>query len=74
MFMMPIFQNEKIEILYSSALAEIKGDGKVSAVILQNGSILEADGVFVSIGLEPDNDRFKDVNICQYLQINVLYH
>ena len=53
--------NEKIEILYSQSPTEIKGDNKVSSVALQNGVELVVDGVFVAIGLKPDNERFENI-------------
>ena len=56
-----VVNNEKIEILYSSVLSEIKGDSQVSAVILQNGREIAVSGVFVAIGLEPDNERFSGI-------------
>ena len=56
-----VVNNDKIEILYSKTLTEIKGEGKVSSVVLQNGEELAVDGVFVAIGLEPDNERFLGV-------------
>ena len=56
-----VVNNEKIEILYSSVLSEIKGDSQVSTVILQNGREIAVSGVFVAIGLEPDNERFSGI-------------
>ena len=56
-----VVNNEKIEILYSQTLTEIKGEEKVSSALLQNGEELAVDGVFVAIGLEPDNERFSGI-------------
>ncbi len=61
-----VIQNPKIDILYSSALKEIKGDEqKVTKIILENQkdkSIkeLDADGVFIAIGMKPNTAIFKD--------------
>lgn len=61
-----VINNGNIEIMYSTVPVEIKGESKVSSVVLQNkvdGSITElnAEGVFVAIGLKPDNERFKNI-------------
>lgn len=61
-----VINNGNIEIMYSAVPVEIKGESKVSSVVLQNkadGSITElnAEGVFVAIGLKPDNERFKNI-------------
>ena len=59
-----VVENDKIEILYSHIPTEIKGDNKVYAIVLQNGegkTELVVDGVFVAIGLKPDNERFSNI-------------
>ena len=56
-----VVNNEKIEILYSQSPTEIKGDNKVSSLVLQEGVELLVDGVFVAIGLKPDNERFENI-------------
>ena len=61
-----VLGNEKIEVLYSFIPEKIEGDQKVSAIVLKDaktGELVkkETDGVFVAIGLEPDNARFEDV-------------
>ena len=53
-----VLANEKIEIVYNSAVAEIKGDEKVSGLVLENtvdGSKSELDvtGLFIAIGSDP---------------------
>ena len=57
--------NKKIEILYSYVPEKINGDTKVSGIILKstkNGEETELllSGVFVAIGLEPDNNKFEN--------------
>ncbi|MBQ2896882.1 MAG: thioredoxin-disulfide reductase [Clostridia bacterium] len=59
-------QNEKIEILFSFVLEKITGSDKVEQVSLVNtksGETMkkEVNGVFVAIGLEPDNSRFENI-------------
>jgi len=61
-----LFKNNKIEILYSYVPTVIKGEGKVSSVNLKStkgeaDKELSVSGVFVAIGLEPDNERFSGV-------------
>lgn len=53
-----VLANEKIEIVYNSTVAEIKGDEKVSGLVLENtvdGSKSELDvtGLFIAIGSDP---------------------
>jgi thioredoxin reductase (NADPH) len=53
-----VLANEKIEIIYNSAVAEIKGEAKVEGVVLENTvdgakSDLEITGLFIAIGSDP---------------------
>jgi thioredoxin reductase (NADPH) len=53
------FRNEKIEFLWDSVVTEIMGDGKVTGVRLKNvkteeKSALEADGIFIYVGVIPN--------------------
>lgn len=53
-----VLANEKIEIVYNSAVAEIKGDSKVAGLVLENTvdgskSELEVTGLFIAIGSDP---------------------
>lgn len=59
------FENEKIEFVWNSVLAEIKGDDEVEAVVVKNlktGSLTEtrADGVFIYVGMVPGTGFLKD--------------
>jgi thioredoxin reductase (NADPH) len=52
------FDNPKIEFIWNSAVAELKGDGKLEAVVLEdtrNGDRTELalDGLFIAIGNDP---------------------
>lgn len=64
------FKNEKIEFMYDTIVKEIKGDGLIESMTLENmkdGSITEikADpndgtfGIFVSIGYKPATEIYK---------------
>ena len=53
-----VLENPKIEVLYNSAVAEIKGEAKVEGLVLENtvdGSKrnLEVSGLFIAIGSDP---------------------
>jgi len=53
------FRNEKIEFVWDSVITEILGEGKVAGVRLKNvkteeESTLEADGVFIYVGVIPN--------------------
>ena len=57
-------ENPKIEFLWNSVISDIKGDKKVGTVLvknMENGNErqLEAGGVFVAIGHEPNTMIFK---------------
>lgn len=58
------FSNEKINVIYDSAIEEILGDHKVAGVRLRNlktdeEKIIRLDGVFVAIGHAPNTKVFK---------------
>lgn len=62
------FANEKIRFIWSSVVKEIKGDKRVSSVIVENaktGEISEHEfgGVFIYVGLEPVSEFVKDLGI-----------
>lgn len=62
------FANEKIRFIWSSVVKEIKGDKRVSSVIVKNvktGEISEHEfgGVFIYVGLEPVSEFVKDLGI-----------
>lgn len=52
------FDNPKIEFIWNSAVSELKGDAKLSGVVLENTqtgekSDLALDGLFIAIGNDP---------------------
>ncbi|RID95435.1 thioredoxin-disulfide reductase [Streptococcus constellatus] len=62
------FANEKIRFILGSVVKEIKGDKRVSSVIVENvktGEISEHEfgGVFIYVGLEPVSEFVKDLGI-----------
>jgi len=57
--------NEKIKFHWDSAITEVKGDQKMQQVILKNlktneETTLDAGGLFVAIGHDPNTQLFKD--------------
>lgn len=52
------FDNPKIEFIWNSAVSELKGDAKLSGLVLENTqtgekSELEVEGLFIAIGNDP---------------------
>ena len=65
-WMEKISKNEKIEIMLNSFVKEVKGEGKVSAVLYeQNGEAKElpVQGVFIEIGTVPGVGVAKDLGV-----------
>lgn len=63
------FKNEKISFVWDSAVEAINGDGtKVTGVTLKNTktnerSEMQADGIFIYVGLDPLSEPFKNLGI-----------
>lgn len=59
-------EKENIGFLFNKIVKEIIGTNKVESVILsdvtdKSETTVSVDAVFVAIGLEPDNERFRDI-------------
>lgn len=57
-------QKSNVEIIYNAAVKEFVGEDELKQVkIIADGNekTLDVDGVFIAIGLVPQNDEFKDV-------------
>ncbi|MFP3390693.1 thioredoxin-disulfide reductase [Brevibacillus sp. SIMBA_040] len=62
------FENEKIEVIWDSAVKEIRGEGKVQSVLLENTktgeqSDLSTDGVFIYVGMDPLTESVRPLGI-----------
>lgn len=56
-----VLANEKIEVLWNSVIEEVNGESRVESLNLRNvkddtTSTLKVDGLFVSIGMDPNTD------------------
>ena len=57
-------ENKKIEVITSTNLQEIHGDGnKVTHISFKEGGELQVDGVFVAIGQLPKNEIAKQLGV-----------
>lgn len=55
-----LLNKKNVEILYSTAISKIEGDGsKVEKLLLSNGKEIAADAVFLAIGQIPNTELFK---------------
>lgn len=62
------FANEKIHFIWDSVVKEIKGDNRVSSVVVENvktGEVSERKfgGAFIYVGLDPVSEFVKDLGI-----------
>lgn len=58
-----IRKDEKIEVIEGVNVKEIGGDKLVSHVILDNGEKVDLNGVFIAIGMLPQNDIAKSLGV-----------
>ena len=68
-----LFQNEKIEVIWNRVVEEIKGQEKVTDLVLGAGQgskeqavneILPVDGVFIAVGISPNNQLITEKIEC----------
>lgn len=62
------FENEKIEVIWDTAVKEIRGEGKVQSVLLENNKTGEqrefaTDGVFIYVGMDPLTESVRSLGI-----------
>ncbi len=58
-----VHENEKIEPIFNVNVDELKGEEKLSSVILDNGEEVNMDGLFIEIGSIPNNDLANDLGV-----------
>lgn len=61
-------ENEKISVIWDTQVKEIRGEGKVQSVLLENvktkeQSELATDGVFIYVGMDPLTDSVRGLGI-----------
>ncbi|MGQ9577937.1 MAG: thioredoxin-disulfide reductase [Candidatus Aminicenantales bacterium] len=72
-----VLASDKIKIIWNSVVEEIKGENKVEGLIIKNvvteeKSWLEVDGVFVSVGMDPQAEFLRGlVEMNEWGQIKV---
>jgi len=55
-----ILKKPNVEVLYNTTIREVRGNGqKMTALLLNNGSELAADALFLAIGSAPNSDLLK---------------
>lgn len=63
-------KNPKIEFLLNSQIAEVKGEGRVQSVVIENTkdktkSEMSIDGIFVAIGHTPNTKIFQGIEVTE---------
>lgn len=56
-----LINTENTEIIYSAELDEIIGDKTVKTVLLKDGRKIDADGVFIAVGVSPRSGAVKNI-------------
>ena len=54
-------KKENVTILTDTVIREVKGDKKVSALVLSDGQEIAVDGLFVAIGMMPQTECLKGI-------------
>lgn len=66
-WMRAISANSKIEVLYSTNIKEIRGEGKVEELLLdgiyEGTDILKVDGIFAEIGSDPNTEMARELGV-----------
>jgi len=62
------FENEKISVIWDTQVKEIRGDGKVQSVLLENVKTGEqrefaTDGIFIYVGMNPLSQPVRNLGI-----------
>lgn len=54
-------EKENVTILAPAVINEVKGENKVSGIVLSDGNEIECQGLFVAVGMEPQTELLKGV-------------
>lgn len=52
---------DNIEIILNTNITKINGEDKVCSIELDNGNILDVDGLFIAVGQQPNSMIFKNI-------------
>lgn len=52
-------EKENVTILAPAVINEVKGENKVSGIVLSDGNEIECQGLFVAVGMEPQTELLK---------------
>jgi len=72
-----IFANDKTEVLWDSVVEEISGEDRFESITIKNvkdnkTSMLKLDGLFISIGMDPNSEFVKElVDLDEWGEIKV---
>ncbi|MGQ4832463.1 MAG: thioredoxin-disulfide reductase [Candidatus Asgardarchaeia archaeon] len=55
--------NPKIELVLNHTVKELRGNKTLEEIVLDDGTIIKADGIFVAIGLRPPVEFFKKIGL-----------
>jgi thioredoxin reductase (NADPH) len=56
-------KHPKVTVEFLTEIAEIRGEEKVSSVLLKNGEERKLEGIFIEIGSNPENKLAKDLGV-----------
>ena len=61
-----LLSRQNVEVIYSTVVERFEGQGELTSVVLKNvdtgeETAIHPDGVFVAIGLAPDNKAFENI-------------
>jgi thioredoxin reductase (NADPH) len=61
-----LFSLENVEVIWDNKVNQIKGDGQVNEIVIENvktkeEQVIDTDGIFVAVGIIPNSDEFEGV-------------
>lgn len=56
-----VLKKDNIEIIYKTTITKLNGDDELENIELNNKDILKIDGLFISTGMDAENDFAKDL-------------
>lgn len=75
-----IIEQRGVKVITGNGIKEISGEGKVEKVILEDGSVIEADAVVLSMGYKPNTElaekagipvnEFGFISVDEYMRTN----